>query len=138
MTRLLRLLAFAIAIAGVVDPAITLSGAVARARRHRRAPACGVRGRCAIRDRLARDLSSSYEIVPTVTSDAAAAIVIGDRYPDQPLPDSLLVATVTTAGPRRAGVRIVRVEAPREVPPATVIHLDAELEARVSPDRRPT
>ena len=140
MPGALRLIAFAIAIAGLIDPAISVSGA-SRARlavvvQPPRSPDAD-----GIRDRLTRDLSASYEIVSTVTSDAAAAIVIGDRYPDEPawsagadprvrpgVPDSLLVATVTTADVATSGVRIVRVDAPQEVPAATVIHLDVEIE----------
>ena len=128
MTRsILRFTAFAIAIAGLVDPAIPVSGfsrpRVAVVALQPVSPAAD-----AIRDRLVRDLSTSYEIVPEVTSDAAAAVVIGDRFPVDPVPDSLLIATVTTTQTIRPGVRIVRVDAPREMPPATVIHLDVELE----------
>ena len=82
MTRLLRLVAFAIAIAGVVDPAITLSGA-SRARVAVVALRSAPPAADGVRERLVRDLSASYEIVPQLTSDAAAAIVIGDRYPDR-------------------------------------------------------
>ena len=54
MTRLLRLIAFAIAIAGVVDPAISVSGA-SRARRGRaRQPASPAADE--VRARLIRDL----------------------------------------------------------------------------------
>lgn len=140
MTRLLRLVAFVIAVAGVIDPTITLSGA-SRARialvTLRSAPAAAD----GIRERLARDLSDSYEIVPQLTSDAAAAIVIGDRYPERSdwqartdagvrpgVPDALRIATVTTVETAGPGVRIVGVHSPRDVPPATAIHLDAELE----------
>jgi hypothetical protein len=138
MTRLLRLLAFAIAIAGAVDPAITLSGA-SRARIALVAldPASAIS--VSIRDRIARDLSTSYDVVPAITSDAAAAVVIGESYPDAPLvrsrfgaalPDALLVATVTTKGPSPNGAHIVRVDTPREVPAATAIHVDAEIASR--------
>jgi hypothetical protein len=135
----LRIVAFAIAIAAIVDPALTVFGAS----RPRVAivplrPATASAG--AVRDRLARDLSASYEVVPTVTSDAAAAIVIGSHYSLEPgaldggsgsgVPDTLLVATVTVSEAIAPGVRIVRVEAPREVPPGTAIHVDVALEAR--------
>jgi hypothetical protein len=76
-----------------------------------------------------RDLSTAYDLVPAVTSDAAAAIVVGDRLPDDPPPDSLIVATVSLAAPIGSGVRIVRGEAPRDVPAGTAIHLGVELEA---------
>ena len=140
MPGALRLIAFAIAVAGFIDPAISVSGASrARLAVVVQPPASPVADR--IRDRLIRDLAASYEIVSNVTSDAAAAIVIGDRYPGEPgssvgadprvrpgVPDSLLVATVSTADAVTSGVRILRVDAPQEVPAATVIHLDVEVE----------
>ena len=148
MTRLLRLVAFAIAIAGVVDPAITLSGA-SRARVALVALRSAPPAADGVRDRLVRDLSASYEIVPQLTSDAAAAIVIGDRYPDDPTGRSAdaVARRAGRAADRdghgdrggRAGVRIVRVDAPRDVPPATAIHLDVEVEGlrrRGTDDRR--
>jgi hypothetical protein len=125
---MLRLVAFVIAVAGIIDPAITLTGA-SRARvtvvalQAAASPAVGVR------DRLVRDLSASYEVLPQVTSDASAAIVIGARYPDQGVPDALLVATVTMPEPE-AAVRIVRVDAPADVPPGTAIHLQVEIDGR--------
>ncbi len=142
MTRVLRLVAFAIALAGIVDPAFTLSGA-SRARVAVLALRSAPPAAADVRERLVRDLGPSYEVVPYATSDAAAAIVIGDRYPDEldwpggdasairsSVPDGLPIATVTIPEPVRTGVRIVRVDAPAEVPPATVIHLDVELEGR--------
>ena len=128
MTRLLRFMAFAIATVGLVDPAITLSGVtrprIALVMDHPALPEADE-----VRARLARDLSASYEMIAGVTSDAAAAIAIGDRYPDEQLPESLLVATVTTTRAATPGARIVRIDAPREVPPATAIHLDVEVAA---------
>ena len=100
MTRLLRLLAWAIAIGGVIDPAITLSGA-SRARFSVVVAQPGSSAAGAVRDRLTRDLSAEYDIVPHVVPDAAAAIVIGDRYPDEAVPDAMLVATVSASD--RAG-----------------------------------
>ncbi len=142
MTRLLRLVAFAIAVAGIVDPAFTLSGA-SRARVAVLALRSAPPAAADVRERLVRDLGPSYDVVPYATSDAAAAIVIGDRYPDQldwpgndasairsSVPDGRPIATVTIPEPVRTGVRIVRVDAPAEVPPATVIHVDVELEGR--------
>ena len=122
---LLRLAAFAIALAGLVDPAVSLSGA-SRPRlvivsQSSSAAAGGTR------ERLARELGTEFEIAPRITSDAAAAIVIGDTYPDEPVPDALLVATVSIPATVVAGARIVRVDAPREIPPATMMHLDVEL-----------
>ena len=150
MTQLLRVAAIASAVAGVVDPAMMMSGAT----RPRLAvvvsiaepPELPLAGR--VRDRLVRSLGAAYEIVPQIDSNTAAAIVIGDRYPDEPVRESLPVATVTIANetgpvlsarrilgqaqdePRVEGprVRVVRVETPREVPAATAIHVDVEVE----------
>ena len=134
MTRLLRFTAFAIALAGLVDPAISLSSA-SRARLAIVTPQPASAAAGDVGARLIRDLSSSYEIVPEVTSDAAAAVIIGDRYPEAVAavprlrpPDSMLVATVTMPAGVASGVRIVRVAAPREVPAASAIHLDVEVE----------
>jgi hypothetical protein len=127
MTRLLRFTAFAIAAAGLVDPAITVSGVtrprVAVVIDHPAPPQADE-----VRARLTRELSASYEMVTGVTSDAAAAIAIGDRYPNEQLPESLLVATVTTRPTVTPAARIVGIDAPREVPPATAIHVDVDVE----------
>jgi hypothetical protein len=122
-------MAFAIAAAGVLDPALNVSGA-SRPRLAIVALRSAARDDVGVRDRLVRDLSGSFEIVANITSDAAAAVLIGDRIPDDPVPDTLRVATVTMAENVEPGVRIVRVDAPREIPPATVIHLNTVLEAR--------
>jgi hypothetical protein len=142
MTRALRLVSFAIAVAGIIDPAFTLSGA-SRPRVAVLALRSAPPAAADVRERLVRDLSPSCDLVPYATSDAAAAIVIGDRYPDgldwpggdasairSSVPDGLPIASVTIPDPVRTGVRIVRIDAPAEVPPATVIHLDVELEGR--------
>ena len=128
MTRnLLRLIAVAIAVAAAVDPSISLDAAT------RPRIAVVVHDGDALdavrtRNDLARDLGADYDVVPHVVSDVAAAIVIGNRYPIDPVPDSLRVMTVTIPQPSDA-VRIVRVTAPREVPPATRIRVDVELDA---------
>ena len=127
MPRLmLRLVAIAIAVAAFVDPAISMSGAT-RARlalviSQPSSPAERVRAR------LVQDLGASFEIVPAITSDAAAAIVIGDRYVDEPVPDALPIASVTIANAAAAGVRIVGVDAPAETPAATAIRVGVDVE----------
>jgi hypothetical protein len=45
------------------------------------------------------------------------------------VPEDLLVATVSTAAAPTSGVRLVRVDAPGEVPAATAIHIDVDVEA---------
>ena len=115
MTRLLRFVAVAIAIAGAIDPAISISGA-ARATIAIVALPPEAQATRIVRDRVARELSSLYEVTSGLTSDAAAAVVIGERYPEQAFPDSLPVATVTMPSPVPTSVRVVRIDAPREVP----------------------
>ena len=127
MTRVLRFAAILIAIAGAIDPAITVSGA-SRARLAIVAPTPAPPAADDIRARLVRALSPSYEITAAVTSDAAAAIVIGDRYPAEPMPASLMIATVSVPAPAGAGVGIAHVDAPREVPAGSVIHVDLDVE----------
>jgi hypothetical protein len=110
MTRWLRFTAFAIAIAGVVDPAISLSGAsrprVAVVAQDPSSPASDT-----VRARLIRDLSSSYEIVPEVTSTRRRG-PDGARYPDPHSPRAGPASTVTIPAAAASGVRIVRVDAP--------------------------
>jgi hypothetical protein len=133
----LRPIAFSIAIAAAFDPEASISGASRpRVALVELTPTSAIGH--TVRDRLIRDLSPSYEIVPSLTKDAAAAIAIGDRYPAEldgtstalDVPDTLLVATVTVSEMLAPGVRIVGVDSPPDVPPGTVIHLDVELEGR--------
>jgi len=71
MTRLLRLIAFAIAAAGLVDPAITVSGGtrprIALVMDHPSPPEAEH-----VRAHLTRDLSASYEMVAGVTDSVPA------------------------------------------------------------------
>jgi hypothetical protein len=129
MTRVLRLVAFAIAVAGVVDPAITMSGA-SRPRVAVIALRSAASDDARVHDRLVRELAGSFEVVSNMTSDAAAAVLIGDRIPDDAMPDRLRIATVTMPPDVGPGLKIVDVDAPRQIPPATVIRLDVLLEAR--------
>lgn len=80
------------------------------------------------RDDLKRELGADHDVVPHLVSDAAAAIVIGDHYPADPVPSSMPVMTVTVPQPS-AGVRIVRIAAPREVLPATRIRVEVDVDA---------
>jgi hypothetical protein len=89
-----------------------------------------------VRARLAGDLTSSFEIRPAIASDVDAAIVIGNGYVDEAVPDTLPIATVTIAE-ESAGVRIARVDTPADVPPATSIRVGIDLEGR-SVDGRTT
>jgi hypothetical protein len=126
MTRItLRLIAIAIAVAAAVDPSIAIDAAT---RPRIAVVAQNASGADAVRAEVVRDLAADYDVVPKVVSDAAAAIVIGDRYPSDPVRGSLRVMTVTVPQPSDA-VRIVRVAAPREVPPGTRIRVEVELDA---------
>ena len=128
MTRLtLRVAAIAIALAGLVDPAIIWSGASR--------PSVAIvlenpaeESAARVRARLVRELQTSYDVTSEITSDAAAAIVIGDGYPVEPVRGDLIVATVTTVDRTAPGVRLVCVDAPREVPAGTTIHVEADVE----------
>jgi hypothetical protein len=127
---LLRSAALVIAVIALIDPAISLSGSTRARLAVVQLDHAGPKGPALqiVRDRLTRDLQSSFEIVPQITSDAAAAIVIGDRYPRELIPDAMRVATVTAA-PGPTGTRIVHISAPTEVPPGTAIHLEVDVEA---------
>ena len=153
----LRAVAIGIAVAGFLDPAFTSAG-----RAHARVsivvqdgstmelPAAGGSSRRAsaerVRDRLAKNLGD-YDIQPRLTSDAAAVVVIGDRYPDSSLAPAINAETAETAEKTRSAssagselpsgtpvvsvstvdvsdevspnVRIVRLDAPRDVPAGT-------------------
>jgi hypothetical protein len=124
----LRAIAVAIAIAAIVDPAVKLSGAgrprVAIVAEQPASPAAD-----RVRARLLRSLGGTHEILSQLTSDAAAAIVIGDRYPDGPVPAGLLVATVTTTAGTPPAARLVGLAAPAAVPAGTAIRVEADIEA---------
>jgi hypothetical protein len=121
----LRVVVVAIAIAAAIDPGVSIVAAtrprIAIVVQHPQAAEAE-----RVRAALTRNLAAGYDVVPHIVSDASAAIVIGDRYPDEPLPDALPASTVTIAGPIDT-VRLLRVAAPREVPPATAIRVDVDL-----------
>ena len=80
---LLRTIAVAIAIAAVVDPAVKMPVPAARACVVTAQPASPAADR--VRAQLVAAFGPTHDIVPQITSDSAAAIVIGDRYPDEPI-----------------------------------------------------
>jgi hypothetical protein len=130
MTGILRVAAIAIALAALIDPVVAITGAT---RAHVAVviddPQSAAAAR--IRERLTRDLNREYDVVPEIASDTDAAVVIGDRYPDVASSFSPtysgLVSTVTIPTPT---VAIAHVAAPREVPPATTIRIEATVDAR--------
>jgi hypothetical protein len=163
----LRAVAIGIAVAGFLDPAFTSAG-----RAHARVsivvqdgstmelPAAGGSSRRAsaerVRDRLAKNLGGDYDIQPRLTSDAAAVVVIGDRYPDSSLAPAINAETAETAEKTRSAssagsalpsgtpvvsvstvdvsdevspdVRIVRLDAPRDVPAGTAFRVGVDVE----------
>jgi hypothetical protein len=141
MTLPLRTIAVLIAVAGLIDPALTTAG-------HTRArvavivqdtptlelPATGESTRRGVaervRSRLAGAFGGDYDIQPRVTSDTSAAIVIGDSYPrsGSDSRSDLSVATVTVTGEAAPNVRILRVDAPREVPAGTGVRVGIDAE----------
>ena len=123
----LRGIAIAIAIAAAIDPAVSI---VAATRPRIAVVVQNPQSSDArsVRAAIARDFAVGYDIVPQIVSDAAAAIVIGDRYPDEPVLDSLRISTVTIVPPSDS-VRFVRVSAPRDVPPATAIRVRVDVAA---------
>ncbi len=126
-TALLRGVAIAIAVAGLVDPAITMSGSLRPKLAVVIAQPSAEADR--VRARLTVDLKSSFEIRPAIASDVDAAIVVGSRYVDGPVSEKLPIATVTIAG-ESSSVRIVRVDTPVDVPAATAIRMTVDLEGR--------
>jgi hypothetical protein len=127
ISRALRAGAAAIAVAALIDPAITVT---ARARALVSIVDAGSSDRAA-RDHVFRavDAAMRHDFTVVDGSDPAAdhTIAIGDRYPDRPIAGP--VSTVTIAPARPAGVRIVGIEAPHQVPLATVVHVAVDLEA---------
>jgi hypothetical protein len=135
MTHLLRAIAVAIAVAAAIDPAI----AVTRAVPARIAIVVAEPGRIdaeRVRARLTSDLSADFDVVPYATSDARAAVLIGTSY----------VASSLAAGPAAASgvsripsistvtlptpdIAITNVVAPREVPPATTVRIECDVDA---------
>src|SRR6185295_11243258 len=101
-------------------------------------PAAGGLTRRAVAERaraqLVEDFGGDYDLQPRLTSDAAAAILIGDSFPalDSRPPVvsgfSRTVATVTIAGNVAPNVRIVRVNVPRDVPAGTAIRVGIDVE----------
>ena len=127
-SRLLRAAAFAIAIAAVIDPPLTLSG----------------RGRSRVaivtedstidvsrtRQRLADALGEDFNVLPGADASADAAVVVGSDYPDRLPSERQRVFTVTMPpGDSEPNVRIAAVRTPREVVTGTLIHLEVDIDA---------
>jgi hypothetical protein len=134
--RLLRIVAVAIAIAALIDPSVTIAGRVrprisvvvqrgpsmilpSGSDRTRTRAAEAARVVTALKSALHADLAFVNGFDPA----ADAIVVVGDRFPLEPMPDAARVSTIDVGGPLSPNVAIVDIEAPRSVPPATSIHI---------------
>jgi hypothetical protein len=128
--RLLRSIAVAIAVAALLDPPLVVT-ARQRPRLTITLQRPGDPMSIGVRQRLMRDLRADFEVVGSGPDrDAAAAIVVGDEYPERPAAFSGRTSTVTIdAEHRGATVRIAAVRAPRAVPRGTRIQLEVTLES---------
>ena len=125
----LRIIAIAIAVAAMIDPVVTVT-ARGRPRIAILDQRPGTAATRVVSDRIRQDLRGDFDVVSGRDDRADAAIVIGDRYPDQPVPDRQRAFTVTLGSERgEADVRIANVVAPQNAPRGTLIHLDVDVAA---------
>ena len=82
-----------------------------------------------VRTALQRALRDDYDITDGRDVSANAAIVIGDRYPEEPLSEAIPVSTVTVSGDLSPNVRIAAIRAPAAVLPATAVPIRVLIEA---------
>src|SRR5580765_7114632 len=120
LARLLRAAATLIALAGLVDPAITSPRAIRRTVSVVTAPGPDD-GTARFADRVAHDLGATYDVLRSSVPGAAAVIAVGDRLPtDADTISAPVLAIIPSAsGP---AVRITSLRAPRQ----------ASLETRVA------
>jgi hypothetical protein len=139
--RVLRWTALAIAVLAFVDPPVPIAGRtrprislVVQDGPSMALPAreggesrrtVGARVRQTLRDRLAKD----FFVEDGADATADAVVVIGDRYPDDPVGGAARVSTVTLSSALTPNVRIVDVAAPRGVPAGTAVPLSVALES---------
>lgn len=132
IARVMRAAAVAIAVAALIDPPLTMT---ARGRPRVALYVTDAEGSISAiaqsaAGRLARDLYNDFDVVSGRDDEAAAAVVIGSRYPDAAPPDRQRVFTVTTGpSPTEPDVRVTAVRVPREVPRGTLIHVDIDVDA---------
>ena len=138
--RALRGMAVAVALLALVDPPLTVSGhqlprlaIVVQGGPSMRLPSVDGRGsRSAVatrvRAQLGDALAGEFDIVDGADNSADALIVLGDRYPEEPPPETARVSTISLGGELAPNVAIVDVTAPRAIPPATAIRLSARVE----------
>jgi hypothetical protein len=122
----LRWCAVAIAAAALIDPSVTVAARprqrVALVTLSPAAPAV-----VDVAQRLTADLRGGLDVAGGLDPSAAAAIVVGDRYPAALFPPSLRVFTVTVDASAH-GPRITAARAVRAVPGGTRIRVDVDLE----------
>lgn len=123
--RLMRWSAVAVAVLALIDPSITLSGRT----RPRLGVAISGGGAEAVsaHDALRRTLSTDFEVVSGLDPSAKAFVVVGARYPAEPLAETANVSTVSIDAAAAPTVVVTRVSAPAAVPPATTIRLGVEV-----------
>jgi len=127
--RLLRVAAFAIAIAALIDPALMLSG---RGRSHvtivTEAPTLDASR--SVRQTLSDRLRPEFDVVFGADASADAVVVIGSDYPRTPPPERQRAFTVTMPpADGESNVRIAAVRSPRDVAKGTLIHLEVDIDA---------
>lgn len=139
--RALRVAAVVFAGLGLLDPALTMTGrtrsrlslVVQRGGSMELPATLGAESRTALAERLRTDLaealSDRFEVVGELDSTAPAAVVFGDRYPDEPIPPGVSVSTVSVGAPLSPNVAVAELWAPRAVPPATAVRIGARVEA---------
>src|SRR6476619_7491932 len=119
--RLLRVAAFAIAIAALIDPPLTLSGR-GRSRVTIVTEAPTLDASRSVRQTLADRLRPEFDVVFGADASADAVVVIGSDYPRTPPAERQRAFTVTmppTDG--ESNVRIAAVRPPRDVAKGTLI-----------------
>jgi hypothetical protein len=129
ISKALRWTAIAIAVMALLDPSLIVSGR-ARPRVSVLAEDAASAATAAVRRDLEARLRPDFEVVDGVDADAAHTIVIGTRYPDAFIPGK--ASTISIAAPIASGARIVAVQAPTAVPPATAVHLVVQLDGRAA------
>jgi hypothetical protein len=131
MRFLLRTLAVAIVAVAAFDPVVTRTMPL-RPRVAVVAADPVSTATAAVRGRLSRELATLGDVVARFDSSAAAVVVVGDRYPDRSFAAALSafagpVATITVPSPE---VALARVTGPREVPAATTIRFEVDVDGR--------
>jgi hypothetical protein len=125
--RLLRWTAVAIAVAAAIDPAMSVNRRV-------RPKVALITDSREHDEHLWRGSFRDFDFVAGLDPSASAAVAVALRYPEQPIPESLPVATVSIDPP---DPRLVSVSAPASVPAGTMIHVDVDL-ASTAPAGRST